>query len=286
MVADPTSNGIPVPFDDRYFAPLRDSSSIHLQADELRARYCEDGYLYVRGALDRATVMEIRRAYFSTFPAGYLRDGTTPAEGVFSGRRPETLPPHGVEGHPAHSFVRSPLFSSFAADHRLAHLATSVLGGPVEQLPRTIVRHFDRSTPMASRAHVDHSYLDRGSDQLVTIWIPLGDCPRPTGGLVYLDGSHRLPPSSLDQLRAVTDRPDDPRAISHDLGWVAGELGRRWLWADYQAGDVTIHSPHILHASLDTTTDRMRLSADLRFLRRGEPADTRWLQAWAGDDGN
>ena len=67
---------------------------------------------------------------------------------------------------------------------------------------------------------------------------------------------------------------------------MAGELGRRWLWADYQAGDVTIHSPHIVHASLDTTTDVMRLSADLRFLRRGEPADDRWLQAWAGDDGN
>jgi hypothetical protein len=30
----------------------------------------------------------------------------------------------------------------------------------------------------------------------------------------------------------------------------------------------------------------MRLSADLRFLRRGERPDARWLQAWAGDDGN
>jgi hypothetical protein len=41
-----------------------------------------------------------------------------------------------------------------------------------------------------------------------------------------------------------------------------------------------------VHASLDTTTDAMRLSADLRFLRRGQPADARWLVAWAGDDGN
>jgi ectoine hydroxylase-related dioxygenase (phytanoyl-CoA dioxygenase family) len=286
MAADPTSNGIPVPFDNRHFAPLRDSSTIRLRAGQLRARYLEDGYLYLRGVLDRPTVMDIRRAYFSTFPAGYLRDGTTPDEGIFSGRRPTALPPHGVEGHPAHAFVRGRQFASLAADPRLSQLAASVLGGPVQQLPRVIVRHFDRSTPMASRAHVDYSYLDQGSDQLVTIWIPLGDCPRPTGGLVYLEGSHWLPPSSFEHLRTVSDRPGDVRAVSHDLRWVSEQLGRRWLWADYEAGDVTVHSPHIVHASLDTTTDEMRLSADLRYLRQGEPADSRWLQAWAGDDGN
>jgi ectoine hydroxylase-related dioxygenase (phytanoyl-CoA dioxygenase family) len=118
------------------------------------------------------------------------------------------------------------------------------------------------------------------------MWIPLGDCARPTGGLVYLEGSHRLSPSSFAMLRRVTDRPSDGRAISHDLGWVSDGLQRRWLWADYSAGDVTIHSPYIVHASLDTTTDAMRLSADLRFLRNGERPDARWLQAWAGDDGN
>jgi ectoine hydroxylase-related dioxygenase (phytanoyl-CoA dioxygenase family) len=191
-----------------------------------------------------------------------------------------------VEGHPAHAFVRSARFKSFATDPRLKELAATVLGGPVWQLPRAIIRHFDRSNPMASRAHVDYSYLDQGSDQLLTMWIPLGDCSRPTGGLVYLEGSHRETPARFERLHEITDRPSDDRAISHDLAWVAGELGRRWLWADYQAGDVTIHSPYIVHASLDTATDAMRLSADLRFLRAGEQPDGRWLQAWAGDDGN
>jgi hypothetical protein len=285
MRPDPTSNGIPVPFDDQHFAPLRDSAALHGDVEALRSRYQEDGYLYLRGVLDRAAVMEVRSAYFATFPAGYLRDATTPADGIFSGFRPE-LPAHGVAGHPAHSFVRSRQFASFATNPYLEDLAVRVLGGPVQRLPRAIVRHFDCSRPVASRAHIDYSYLDQGSDRLLTMWIPLGDCPRPTGGLVYLEGSHRLPASSYERLRSVTDRPGDSRAISHDLAWVAGQLGRRWLWADYQAGDVTMHSPHIVHASLDTTTDAMRLSADLRFLRRGERADTRWLQAWAGDDGN
>jgi ectoine hydroxylase-related dioxygenase (phytanoyl-CoA dioxygenase family) len=286
MPADLTSNGVAVPVDREHFGPLRDSSSLRFDPGALQSRYREDGYLYLPDVLDRRTVMELREAYFATFSPGYLRGGTTPVEGIFSGRRPAHLPAHGVIGHPAHAFVRSAQFAIFAADPRLEALAATVLGGPVRRLPRAIVRHFDRSRPMASRAHVDYSYLDQGSDQLVTLWIPLGDCPRPTGGLMYLEGSHRADPSSFDRLRTVTDRPRDTRAISHNLTWVAGELGRRWLWADYRAGDVTVHSPHIVHASLDTTTDVMRLSADLRFLRRGEEADDRWLRAWAGDDGN
>jgi ectoine hydroxylase-related dioxygenase (phytanoyl-CoA dioxygenase family) len=286
MSPDPTSNGVAVPFDDRHFAPLRDSSPVRRDPAKLRARYDEDGYLYLRGVLDRPTVMAMRQAYFSTFPPGYLRPGSRPVEGIFSGHRPAGMPAHGVEGHPAYAFVRSAGFASFARDRRLEQLAADVLDGPVQQLPRAIVRHFDRSTPVASRAHLDYSYLDRGTDQLVTVWMPLGDCPRRTGGLVYLDGSHRLPRSSFDRLHTVMDRPSDDRAISHDLGWVSEQLDRRWLWADYQAGDVAIHSPYIVHASLDTMTDVMRLSADLRFLRQGDRPDARWLQAWAGDDGN
>jgi ectoine hydroxylase-related dioxygenase (phytanoyl-CoA dioxygenase family) len=281
-----TSNGISVPFDAPHFAPLRDSSQWRSDPAELRSRYLEDGYLYLRGVLDRPTVIELRQAYFAQFDPAYLRPGTDPAEGLFSGRRPRGLPDHGVAGHPAHAFVRSARFDAFAADPRLERLAADVLGGPVRRLPRAIVRHFDRATPRASRAHVDRSYLDAGSDQLLTAWIPLGDCPRPTGGLVYLEGTHRLDPADFEHLRGVSDRPGDNRAISHDLAWVADQLGRRWRWADYRAGDVTIHSPYIVHASLDTTTDAMRLSADLRYLLEGEPADARWLTAWAGDDGN
>jgi ectoine hydroxylase-related dioxygenase (phytanoyl-CoA dioxygenase family) len=286
MTATLSSNGVAIPFDDRHFAPVRDSSAWRWDPAALQSRYAEDGYLYLRGVLDRQSVMALRQAYFAQFDPTYLRAGTNPAEGVFSGRRPPNLPAHGIAGHPAHRFVRSHTFEAFAADQRLQQLASAVLGGPVRRLPRAIVRHFDRSTPMASRAHIDYSYLDWGGDRLLTAWIPLGDCPRPTGGLVYLEGTHHMDRADFDFLRTVSDRPGDARAISHNLGWVADQLGRRWRWADYQAGDVTIHSPHIVHASLDTTTDVMRLSADLRFLHEGDEPDTRWLQPWAGDDGN
>ncbi|HUE58777.1 MAG TPA: phytanoyl-CoA dioxygenase family protein [Acidimicrobiales bacterium] len=286
MVATVTSNGVEIPFDKEHFAPLRDSSDVAGDPAELRERYRADGYLYLPGFLEAHEARSMREAYFSLFDASYLKSGTTPERGVFSGNRPAGLPDHGVAGHPAYDFVRSDIFERFVSEPALLGLAESVLGGPAWRLPRSIVRHFDRSTPRASRAHVDHTYLDRGSDSLLTMWIPLGSCPLPTGGIVYLEGSHEMESEDFEPLKAVTDRPGDSRPITHDLSLVARKLGRRWLWADYSAGDVTVHSPHLVHASLDTVTEEMRLSADVRFLREGEPADPRWLQPWAGDDGN
>jgi hypothetical protein len=107
-----------------------------------------------------------------------------------------------------------------------------------------------------------------------------------TGPLVYLEGSHRMAADELDALRQITDRPGDARPLSHDLGWVSRQAGRRWRYADFAAGDVAVHCPHIVHASLDVHSDAMRLSADIRFIRHGGTPDPRWLAPWAGDDGN
>jgi hypothetical protein len=281
-----TSNGAPVPFDTSHFAPMRDSSELAGDAEALRERYTEDGYLYLKRFLDPASSLAMRSAYFSLFDAGYLRAGSTTADGVFSGRVPTGLPPHGVEGHPAHSFVRGEGFDRFASRPELADLAGTLLGGAAWRLPRSIVRHFDRSSKRASRAHTDFTYLDEGSDRLITMWIPFGDCPLAAGGLLYLEGSHRMDSAQLEALRSVTDRPGDARPLSHDLAWVAESTGRHWLWADFKAGDLAAHSPHMVHASLDTATDAMRLSADIRFIVEGDTVDPRWLKPWAGDDGN
>ncbi len=84
----------------------------------------------------------------------------------------------------------------------------------------------------------------------------------------------------------MTDRPDDPRPISHDLFWISSQLGLRWMHAVSRAGDITLHNSHLIHASLDVTGDVMRLSTDLRFARRDDAIDHRWTIPWSGDDGN
>ncbi len=279
-----SSNGVPVPFDE-FFAPMRESTDCQQQPAALRRRYQDDGYVLLRGVLDRSAVLQLRGAYFAEFDPVMLAPGTSPEQGIFSGVLPPELPEYGTKGHPAHDFVRSTQFDAFSRTPRLRELAEMLLGGPAELVPRRILRHFDRSSARASRAHVDFDYMDRGSDEVVTIWAPLGDCPVECGGLVYLEGSHRVPRAQLDQLRSLTDRPDDSRPVSNDLGATARRLGGRWLCTDYRAGDIVLHSPHLVHASLDNAMDVMRLSADVRFRRRGATADDRWSGDWSADDG-
>lgn len=280
-----TSNGVSIPFGKQTFAPMQDTWDWRERADQLQQRFREHGYVLLRGVFDRPSVFRLRADYFQRFAASMFAPGTDPGAGIFSGVAPPDLPEYGTAGHPAYEFVRGAAFDRFTHSPILCDIAATLLGGSVELLPRRIVRHFHRSVARASRAHVDYDYLDRGSDQLVTAWVPLGDCPIDCGGLVYLEGSHTIARERLDQLRENTDRPNDRRPISNDLGLTARELGGRWLWADYRAGDVVFHSPHIVHASLDNVSDVMRLSADLRFIRDDAARDDRWNGDWSADDG-
>lgn len=280
-----TSNGLPISTDPAHLAPMRESTDVLDEPAELRRRLAGDGYVLLRSVLDRRQVLELRARYFAAFDAALLAPGTTPEDGVFSGTVPAGLPDYGTAGHPAHEFVRSAEFDAFTSDPTLHAVAAALVGGQVELLPRRILRHFHRLSGKASRAHVDYDYMDRGSDQVVTAWIPIGDCPIECGGLVYLEGSHRVPRQRFDALRHYTDRPDDGRPISNDLERTAEALGGRWLWTDYRAGDVALHSPHMVHASLDNRSDVMRLSADIRFRRADAAPDDRWSSAWSADDG-
>jgi hypothetical protein len=280
-----TSNGLPISSDPRLLAPMRDSTALLDRPAELRDRFDEDGYVLLRSVLDQQRVLDLRARYFTAFDPAMLTPGSSPRDGVFSGSEPSDLPEYGTAGHPAYELVRTAEFDAFTSDPALREVAEVLLDGDVELLPRRILRHFHRLSGKASRAHVDYDYMDHGSDRLVTAWIPLGDCPVECGGLVYLEGSHRVPREALAGLRSYTDRPDDARPISNDLERTARTLGGRWLWADYRAGDVALHSPHTVHASLDDRSDVMRLSADIRFRRRDAVPDDRWSGAWSADDG-
>ncbi|MDA8368706.1 MAG: phytanoyl-CoA dioxygenase family protein [Nocardiopsaceae bacterium] len=279
------SNGVAISVDERHFAPLPDSTDLLGDPRALRRRFQEAGVVRLRGVLSPSTVIGLRRSYLSTLPPGMIMPGTPLEEGVFSGHIPDRLPAHGVAGHPAHTFVRSAEFTSFIGDPALTRLAETLLGGAARLLPRRILRHFYAGSDRASRAHTDYAYMDQGTENAVTMWIPIGDCPFECGGLVYLENSHTVTQERLDTVRERSDRPGDSRPLSHDLGWTARTLGLRWLWADYRAGDVVVHSPHVVHASLDSWSKRMRVSADVRFVRDGEAVDSRWTKQWSGDDG-
>ena len=254
-------------------------------ADEWRQRYASDRYLLLRGALDPEMLWELRARYFSLFPPSFLRPGTSPRDGIYSGCAPMGLPSHGTSGHPAFDFVRSEAFHRLADDPILTQISKLLLKGPTKRIARSPLRHFHRGTRNASRAHIDRTYLAVSKGGFLTFWISLGDCRLVDGGLVYLEKSHLI---DIGELRRFTpdDRPSDKRPISHDLADIVRTTGRRWLWTDIKSGDLLVHHPDLIHASLSSQTDQMRLSTDLRFVTTEDAGDKRWSDHWRADDGH
>jgi hypothetical protein len=50
-----------------------------------------------------------------------------------------------------------------------------------------------------------------------------------------------------------------------------------WRSCDYCAGDVVVFTLHTVHMSTANLTDRVRLSADVRWQPASEPADARYV---------
>lgn len=279
-----TSNGLPLPLVPALTGPLVATPLAGLTDGRASTRLRDDGYVLLRGLLPRALVLRMRERYFRRFPRAFVQDGDY-RRGAYAGHDATGLPAHGTAGHPAYEFVRDPEFLEFAEHPLLRSAVSHLLGGPIERLRRTPLRHFIPGRPMASRAHVDGTYVQAEAVDVVTCWVPLGDIPVEVGGLVYLEGSHADGAlESTSRPLAPSDRPGDRRPLTHDLKWMAEHSGRRWLLTDYAAGDVVVHSPLIVHASLDNVAAEMRLSTDIRYLRAGTHYDARWRADWSADD--
>ncbi len=264
-----TSNGVAIPFSPTYFGAMRETS-LASSDDELRDRYLADGYVLLRGFLPAESVRKMRTAYLDAYAAAR--------------KTADELPQHGLKGHPAYDFVRSTLFRDFVEQPMFQDLAARLTGSAIAPIRRTPLRHFPAGSKVASRAHIDGTYIDGSPTEVVTVWTPLGDCTVKGGSLMYLEGSHATDLPERVRGGAPMDRTSDVRPITHDLKWMADMAGRPWLTADFAAGDVVVHSPRIIHATLDAAAGE-RVSADVRFRRIDSPRDPRWDKDWSSDDG-
>ncbi|MEL7087246.1 MAG: phytanoyl-CoA dioxygenase family protein [Planctomycetota bacterium] len=55
------------------------------------------------------------------------------------------------------------------------------------------------------------------------------------------------------------------------------QFGSQWLTDDVEAGDIISFGMHLMHASTTNTTDRWRLSCDIRFQPAEDVMDDRWV---------
>jgi len=217
-------------------------------------------------------------------PTGIPGEGTDPAEGIFSGQRDQS----GEATRVLSEFVRTAAYESFCFHPRLWNFYEQLLGGDVYLHKRKIVRQTYPHDPRTTDAHYDLIYLRGGTDTVLSSWIPLGDVPLEMGGLTYLEGSdvfgrqmeadfaaRSTSLSPEERLNAYNKHMSATGGIGKDLSALVSRYQTRWLVADYEAGDMVIHTSYMIHAATqnDSRAGRMRLSTDIRYQRIRDEID-------------
>jgi ectoine hydroxylase-related dioxygenase (phytanoyl-CoA dioxygenase family) len=262
----------------------------------LRSRFSKDGYLHLKGLLDPKLVNAFRGWVFENLNvSGLLQPETDSVLGIanrqgfdkaFADRR-------------LMSIVRSAKYENFCSQPDLTNFIDCFIGGMSYLHKRKLIRFTAPNTTVATPAHYDLVYLRGGTSNIVTAWIPIGDISVAEGGLVYLKNSHALGVQmekefrlkSLDlspeeQINAYNKNMTEGGWVSNNLPEMADKFDTQWLAADYQAGDVVLHSPFMIHASTNNAspTGRLRLSTDIRFQNVDDEIDARWRNHWSLDD--
>ncbi|KAJ5740598.1 Phytanoyl-CoA hydroxylase [Penicillium malachiteum] len=81
--------------------------------------------------------------------------------------------------------------------------------------------------------------------------------------------------SDEERVSAFNKNMNDGSFLSRDTAAYGKEARRKWLIAEYEAGDVIFHSPWMVHASCKNKdpNDRIRLATDLHFVDPEKPYD-------------
>ena len=258
------------------FGELTDSSSCLQDPRSLQARLAEDGYLFLRGALDPQAVLAARREIFQRLEA--VGEIAPPAEAGITTGRSERETRHPDLGAFWQSLCEGPALRRVTHAGRMLDLMETVLGEPVRPFDFLWLRVMPPGR--ASAFHYDHVYMNRGSGRLHTVWTPLGPVPIEEGPILVMEGSHRWD-DLIAQYQGFDVDLDKSRPghVTMEPVTFARERGCRLLSADFQPGDLLIMSMFLLHGSLDNHSPegRARLSCDTRYQPARDPVDARWM---------
>lgn len=290
------ASGIELDTGEVSFGFLRSSSDIAEDTHALQSRIAQDGYLFLPGLLDREEVLAARQVVLERAEKEGILDPAFPVEA-------------GILKAKVNPYFRPEYTQENAALMRVLY------DGPMiaffERYFGEPVRHFDFTWLRAvgpghgTAPHCDVVYMGRGTHELCTAWTPLGDIPLAVGGLMVLENSHRRQDVLGDYLKQDVDSycengPNAEKARKGEMNWehwdgsfsqwdgslthdppaLRRELGGRWLTCpEYRMGDVLVFTMRTVHASIDNTTQVLRLSTDTRYQPASQPADERWIGA-------
>lgn len=262
-------------FPSDVFGELFVSSPLLGDRDALRRRFERDGYLYLPGLIDPQKVLRARERILEYMAE---REALVPGEPVLEGVMPKGGRTVNLMG--PNPVTRDPAVLRTLESEELFEFFSSFYG----EVPMTFDYKWLRAVgnEKFTGSHFDVVYMGRGSTNVNTVWIPFGDIPIEHGTLAICEGSHRS--KEFERLRATYGKMDVDR--DNVQGWfsenpeeILQKFGGRWLTTHFKPGDILTFGLYTLHASTTNTTNRFRLSCDVRFQPESEPADDRWIGA-------
>jgi hypothetical protein len=242
---------------------------------DLAAQLAETGYLYLPGVLDAEAVLTARAEVLGRLEAmGEIRAPATAGIVTGQSRRAELSADLG-------RFWRE--VSEGPALRRLTH--GPAMRALMERLFDEPVAAFDflwlrvMAPGKASPLHMDHPYMNRGTDRLVTAWTPLGSVGLDEGPLFMVEGSHRWADMAARFRGLDVDRTPDAKGFAaEDPIELAASRGARLLTTAWRPGDIMVFGMFTLHAAFDNGASggKVRVSCDCRWQPAKEPMDERF----------
>jgi len=249
---------------------LRESNDILHDTPALLQRLAEDGYLLIRQLIPYETVEKSRQTILQHMAD---HEGTEPGsrrlDGVM-GQYGKSVSMRKISRHPD-------VLATLEAP-QVVELYERLFGEPVITFTYKWLRAIGREKFTGS--HIDKVYMNQGTDRLLTCWIPLGNLDIQQGVLAICEGSNRLP--GFEKVHRTYGRMDVDRDrvdgwFTNDPQEITDKFGGQWKTTSFRMGDILTFGMYTMHASTTNTTDRWRLSCDVRYQPASEPADRRWV---------
>ncbi|RAP76918.1 phytanoyl-CoA dioxygenase [Paenibacillus montanisoli] len=252
----------------KYLTELRESNDILDDAEALRARMDEDGYLLIRGFHDKETVKRARIELLQDLEKQGKLDASAPLEEAVINKHHDGRFTFQDNEH-------TPMLLELVNSDRTMAFFDRFLGGESMTFDFKWPRVVDHGR--FTGAHYDVVYMGQGTKNLFTLWTPLGDVSYEMGGICLCLGSQHFDAIKRTYGQMDVDRDNIEGDFSRNPLELVEKYGGRWATTEFQSGDALIFGMYMMHASLTNTSDRYRLSVDTRYQLRSEAIDDRWV---------
>eukprot|EP00456_Euglypha_rotunda_P010580 TRINITY_DN12696_c0_g1_i5.p1 TRINITY_DN12696_c0_g1~~TRINITY_DN12696_c0_g1_i5.p1 ORF type:complete len:276 (-),score=26.80 TRINITY_DN12696_c0_g1_i5:55-807(-) len=229
---------------------MRDSTHLKDDPDALRAVIAKDGYVLLRGILDRKIVLSAREVVIDALDKEWklidLKHDKLLAK-IKDEQKGLLLT--GFKSVTHHTKVQALLEGA-----TLTKFFRQLFGSTPASFDNKWVRVHGKGE--FTDEHTDYYRFQGTSKGMHTCWIPLGDYSVKDGTLAVCEGSHLLPGFEPDNYDSKTELPRSFQTVKDTVLWRS---------ANFKAGDMVVFDIRTIHASTVNTSENFRISMDTRW---------------------